>query len=120
MEDVLGLLLFIRDAVIVGAGLYVLSLITWLFYVALMHLKRYRDRLHPFAKFNAYILIAIGLPLDVLVNWIVGTILFLEIPREILFTTRLSRHKKGRGRKQRLAVWLCSHLLDPFDNGNHC
>jgi hypothetical protein len=113
-----------------AAALYVLTLLTWLFYVAIMHLRIVRHSLHPFAKFNAYVLLAIGLPLDALTNITMGSILFLEPPRlvggryivnegEWLLTARLARHKRGSCWRKKLATWLCEHLLDPFDEG-HC
>lgn len=113
-----------------AVALYVLALVTWLFFVAIMHLKIVRKSLHPFTKFNAYILLVIGLPLDALVNIVVGSILFLEPPRivggrwlvndgEWLLTARLARHKRGSGWRNGMATWLCAHLLDPFDEG-HC
>lgn len=98
---------------------YVLMLVTWLFYLAAMNLIKLKDQLHGFAKFNGYILVTIGVILDVLLNWIVGSILFLEIPREFLLTERLQRHKKGKGWRYKLAYWLCENLLNPFDPG-HC
>lgn len=107
------------------AGVYLLALVTWLFYVAIMHLKMVRHSLHPFAKINAYILLAVGLPLDALTNIVVGSLLFLEPPKlaqkEWLLTTRLERHKKhGYGWRKNLAMWMCANLLDQFDDGNHC
>ena len=101
-------------------GSYVLILVTWLFYVAIMHLKMVKDDLHPVAKVNGYILLGIGLPLDVLLNAVVGTIVFLDPPREWLFTARLQRYKRETiGWRSSTAWWMCEHLLNQFDEG-HC
>jgi hypothetical protein len=101
-------------------GMYVLMLVTWLFYVAIMHLKEVRDDLHPVATVNGYILLGIGLPLDVLLNVVVGTIVFLDPPREWLLTARLKRYKiQTFGWRSATSWWLCEHLLNQFDEG-HC
>ncbi|MFM9880900.1 MAG: hypothetical protein ACKVOO_10880 [Burkholderiaceae bacterium] len=46
----------------------------------------------------------------------------LSGPREWLITKRLQRYiSDGAGWRYRLAHWLCTHLLDPFDpTGSHC
>lgn len=109
---------------LIVASSYLLALATWLFYLAVMNLVPVRDQLHPFARVNAYILLAIGLTLDLILNVVVASILFLEPPRlrELLLTARLSRLvKTDSGWRGRLARWICHHLLDQFDpKGKHC
>lgn len=101
---------------------YALLLLTWTFYLAVMNIKRVRKDLHPFAKVNAYIILAVGLPLDIIFNLIVGTVLFLELPRELLFTARLKRNKQNKGYRRKLAHWFCEHMLNQFDPSpkGHC
>lgn len=99
---------------------YLLCVVTWFFYVAIMHLKLVRDDLHPVAYWHAMAFLVIGLILDVVLNWLVGSALFLERPREFLLTARLQRHKKGTGWRRAVAAWLCEHLLNQFDRGGHC
>lgn len=112
------------DAAAFAGGLYLLGLVTWLFYLAIMHLMRVRHDLHPFAKVNAYILLAVGLPLDALTNITLGSLLFLEPPhpKRLLLTARLAWHKRrDHGWRTDLAHWMCAHLLDQFDpKGAHC
>jgi hypothetical protein len=110
--------LFFTVAVIAGAC-YILTLVSWLFYVALMNLKRVRNDLHPFAKFNTYLLLGVGFPLDVVLNAVVGSMLFLESPKEWLLTSRLQRHKRQGGWRGDVSRWMCEHLLNQFDSG-HC
>jgi hypothetical protein len=99
---------------------YILLLLTWLFFIAIMHLRIVRYSLHPFAKVNAYILLFFGLLLDVAANVIVGTALFMDIPREWLLTDRLKRMKReGKWWQKVIAYWVCEHLLNQFDAG-HC
>jgi hypothetical protein len=54
-------------------------------------------------------------------NWLVFTVILLELPKEQLLSTRLARHKRqGKGWRQRLAGRLGDVWLDPFDpNGYH-
>lgn len=96
--------------------------LTWGAYLSVMHLKAARDagRLTPAAKVLGYPWLAVGLLLDVVFNVVVGSLLFAELPREFLFTTRVSRLNDRPGRRGDLARWFCSQLLDPFDAGGHC
>lgn len=54
-------------------------------------------------------------------NWLVFTVILLELPKEQMLSTRLARHKRqGKGWRQRLANRLGMVWLDPFDpSGNH-
>lgn len=54
-------------------------------------------------------------------NWLVFTVILLELPKEQMLSTRLARHKRqGKGWRQRLAGRLGDVWLDPFDpNGYH-
>ncbi len=101
-------------------------LAVWLlfvFYAAVMALKRARDegKLGPAMKCFAYPTLAVGLVLDVAVNLIVATVLFLELPRELLVTARLTRHFPDDTWRGAFARWVCIHLLDALDpSGCHC
>ena len=56
---------------------------------------------------------------NILYNWTVGTLLFLELPREFMFTSRLKRHKKGPdGQYKDFATYVCEEL-NIYDPG-HC
>ena len=43
-------------------------------------------------KVPIYVYLAIGVVFDVLFNWTFGTLIFRELPREFLFTSRVQRH----------------------------
>jgi uncharacterized membrane protein len=96
----------------------------WGQYLAVTALMRARDAgsLTKPAEFIGKIVLAIGYLSDFLVNVLVCTVLFLELPREWVVTARVSRHKKtSTGYRQALAAWVCVNLLDPFDpSGCHC
>jgi len=97
-----------------------LAFMTWLFFLAIMSLKHARDagKLTKTASNLAWPILIIGYPLDFLFN-IASSFIFLEFPQEWLFTARVSRHIKGNGWRAALAHWICSNLLNPFDEG-HC
>ncbi len=103
------------------AGFYILFLVTWLFYLAVMNLADKRNEMHWFAKLNAYILLAIGYPLDILLN-LIACVIFMRIPREVTLTYTLKRIQNTEtGWREKVAVWVCVHLLNPFDpKGRHC
>lgn len=103
---------------------YGLILLTWTFYIACMQLKRLNeaDRLHPVAKVNGYVAAGIMLTLDfVLATLLIFT--FLDIPHELLTSSKLKRLKEEypKGWRGKAAAWLCEHLLNQFDpSGDHC
>ena len=93
----------------------------WVLYLAVMNLKRARDMglLTKPAHALGIPLLFTGLLLDFLVNVFVMTVILLELPRETLVTTRLKRHNKGTGWRQKVAAWF-EQFLDPFDpDGDH-
>ena len=96
----------------------------WALYVMVMGIYRAHldGRLTTVTKVLAAPWVALGYALDVLVNFAIASLVFWEPPRELLVTSRLQRHVgASTGWRHRRAVWICDHLLDPFDpGGNHC
>ncbi len=95
---------------------------TWIFYLAVMNLKRAKDagKLTMPAMVMGYPVLFVGLALDCLLNLTVCTILFLELPREGLVTARLKRLVASTGWRAVLARWFAASLLDAFDpSGKH-
>lgn len=105
-------------ALLAGFGLlYAL----WIFYLAVMSLKRARDAGLLTRTANAFGLpvLVIGLVLDFLANVLVLTVLLFELPRETTVTARLKRHNRGTGWRRAVAAWA-EPLLDPYDpSGDH-
>lgn len=103
----------------------VLFLLTAAFYISIMKLRDLRDSgvlatLHWSVTLTGRALLLIGLLLDVALNLLVMTLVFLELPRELLVTARVKRHKwNGDGWRKRLASWMCANYLTPFD-ARHC
>lgn len=95
----------------------------WGYFLSVMHLKSARNagKLTPASKVLGYPWLAVGYLVDVAFNAVVGTVIFLELPHELLFTARVSRLNDGDGRRAAIARWICRELLDPFDPaGHHC
>lgn len=95
----------------------------WVFYLAVMNLKRAADadRLSPMARrFGTPVLFA-GYVLDFLVNLIPFTVLMLDLPRETTVTARLKRYANGSDSwRRRFALWFADDLLNDFDpSGKH-
>lgn len=95
---------------------------TWVFFAAIMNIKRVRDagKLTRTARVLGMATLAIGLVLDLAVNWLIAPVLFLELPRwrEWLLSARITRLiAAGTGWRARLALWLRMQLLDEIDPG---
>lgn len=105
---------------------YVFSVLyaLWILYLLVMGLYRAKlnNRLSKVSTVLGAPFLITGYLVDVFANLTAATILFLELPRETLVTSRLTRHlKNGKGWRHRIAKAICDHLLDPFDpRGTHC
>lgn len=106
------------------ASVYVL----WLLYLAVMNLKRSKDAgtIPRTALWLGYPILIVGLLVDWLVNVIVFTVLFMDLPGTAteLVTGRLKRYAYNinhmGSKRQKAAHWFAAHLLDPFDpSGKH-
>jgi hypothetical protein len=98
----------------------------WLFYGAFaLVMGLYRSYLNGtmtwFTKTLAAPYLVVGVLMDVIANFLLGTIIFLMPPKEWLVTQRLSKLKADPGWRGKLANWVCQNLLDPLDpSGEHC
>lgn len=109
----------------------------WWFYIFVMWLKKKRDYLWQQRRalyYFGYVVAFVFLVCDALYNVVIGTIMFVDLPREFLFTSRLKRYRKPppgatedelddiiAGRRYRLATFFCEKMLNKFDSsGKHC
>lgn len=102
--------------------LFATPYLLWLFYLAVMSLKRARNagRLHRVAYALGMPILGVGYVLDVFVNLAVGTIVFADPPRELLLTARLKRYKGRDDWRGKVSAFLADVLLDDFDpSGKH-
>lgn len=95
----------------------------WIFYLAVMSLKRAKDegRLSRVAHVFGVPVLFIGYALDFAVNVAVMTVIMLDIPQETTVTARLKRYVYGKdGWRRRFALWFSDNMLDDFDpSGKH-
>ena len=94
----------------------------WVHYVAVMRLMQVRDAGHLTTAMKAigYPALVVGLLLDLIVNTVVATLIFVELPREWTVSARLTRHSESTGWRQRVAIAIRTALLDNIDpNGVH-
>jgi len=134
----------IKILIFLGATLWCMGLV-WLFFLATMNLIRNRAKLRWPAKIFAYPIVAIGYPLDILLNLILGSLFFFEVPdlpflskttvtilgrnieltypnlEPVTFSWRCSKHCGKDTWRGTQARWWCANFLDPFDStGKHC
>lgn len=104
---------------------FVLFVNTFIFYLAVMKLRDAQksgllECVHVSVHRLGYAILFVGLVLDTLLNWILLTITFWELPKEFLSTTRIVRHKfRSYGWRHTQSVWWCRNWLTPFDE-LHC
>lgn len=96
----------------------------WCAYVLVMGIYRAHlsQRLVGLNKVLALPVVGFGYLMDVAANLFIAPLVFLDRPREALVTARLIRYKRtDTGWRNRLATFICEHLLDVFDpTGDHC
>lgn len=112
--------LFLIKAYVCFVGL---TFLLWFYYVMVMGMQAARDagRIPSDMVRLCWIVAYVGLVYDVLYNVTIGTVFFLDLPREGTLTYRLIRYKKEGGWRGRLAEYICAKMLDPFaPSGCHC
>jgi hypothetical protein len=67
----------------------------------------------------SYALLFMMVGADAVFNLTIGSIVFLELPKSWMFTTRCSSHLDESGWRGDLARWICNGWLNPFEEG-HC
>ncbi len=70
-------------------------------------------------KVVAIVWLLIGAIADIAFNWLWGTVIFRELPHELMFTSRVKRHygrTDGNWRQRRAARWR--ELLNAVDPGH--
>lgn len=114
---------------VITAGVYTLYSVLalyalWLFYLAVMSLYRAKlnNQLSKVALRLGYPILIIGLLLDFVVNVVVASVVFLDLPREFTVSEKMSRLIKSNSKWRKTgACWFCEKFLDVFDpSGKHC
>lgn len=123
-DEIIGKMVFIINLALVyyfplQMLIFVIALLPlmFVFYLAVMNLKRNKDKLTPVTKPFAYLILWVGLALDIEFNSTWGTVSFLEIPKETLMTTRVIRHLHNGTHTWRddVGYFWGYNFLDPFE-----
>jgi hypothetical protein len=64
-----------------------------------------------------------GVALDVALNWSIGSLILLDLPREAVMTTHMQRLRRDEPDSwgAKVATWICDQGLDSLDpSGDHC
>ena len=110
------------------AGFYLgLMYATWLLFVAIMGFRaaKLAGKLSKPVFVLALPALGVGVLLDFLLQ-VASSPIWLDPPREILLTLRLDRYLTLTNPtgldayRQRVAKWVCSNMLDPFEVSGHC
>lgn len=94
----------------------------WIFYLAVMNLKRVRD-IGGLTRTTIILgtpILILGYIIDFICNVFFLTFILLELPQETTVTARLKRHNRtSTGWRKAVATWF-EPIVDPFDpSGNH-
>lgn len=103
------------------AGVVVYWYVFGLAFVGIMHAKLIMEdggELSLFWKAVLWPWAVVGLLMDILFNWTVGSLIYAELPRELTFTSRCKRHKRSVRWRGNVARWWCRQL-EQIDPG-HC
>ena len=103
-------------------GSFVAFYLLWVFYLAVMNLKRVQDSggLNKTCLILGTPVLFVGLFLDLICNVFVMSVVLLEPPQEMTVTARLKRHHQhSDGYRLKVVKWF-ETVLDQFDpSGNH-
>lgn len=93
------------------------TIILYTCYIVLNYLrKKYeKDKLQWYHYIYGIPIIVIGIPIDFLFNIIFGMIIYREVPKEFLFTSRIQRwkDKDEKDYRTKLSQWICKTMLNP-------
>lgn len=110
-------------AATIVVGLLMAFWLLWVLFLAVMHLNdaKRAGTLRGFALYAGYTVLAMGLLVDFVVQMTAATILWLEWPRELTVSGRVTRLLvSGWGYRYKVARWFQRTLLSPFDaSGGH-
>jgi len=99
--------------------------ILWFVFVNVMTWKKNKEKIPKFILPILYVISFIGyLFIDIPVNIVYGSIIFLQLPhyKRLTLSARLSHVlivEEADSWRWKLAYWICTTLIEPWDQG-HC
>ena len=104
-------------------GLWTILAVFYTLYIAAIQLYSDRNNLPKWIKIFALPILVVMLVCDFLMQITLFTILFLDIPRDLLVTARLKRYRDNAAYnstwRQHVATLICTEALNPFDPSKH-
>lgn len=95
--------------------------ILWVLFLSVMALKSKWTSLSLPIRVLAVPSVILALVMDIVFNWTLAVVLFLDMPHQWTFSQRVGEYKRRAGWRATLAYWICDNLLDPFEvDGAHC
>ena len=104
------------------AGVLIYLYMFFIMYVASMNMIRAHDdkKLNGLLWVLCVPFVAVSLVIDLIANLTLFTLLYWELPRELLVTSRLKRHVRDDNWRGKLTRWIAVKILNPFDyTGDH-
>ena len=99
----------------------------WVFYcLYIFTMGVYRahlaKRLTTVTTIMLFPVVLLAIFVDILCNFTLATIIFWELPHQMMVTQRLHGYRQQLGGwRKSIADYICLNLLDPFDpSGDHC
>lgn len=95
--------------------------VCWIMYLAVMAMKKRRYDPDKPVQWLGESVYGTALVMNIYLNIVVYTIIFLDVPHELYATDRMERYiRHGAGIRYKMAKWVCSEMLNPFDIKDHC
>jgi hypothetical protein len=116
---------FNMEYLIFAAGLLAFMWFFWGMFVLVMGIYRAHlaGRLTKLTTVLGLPFVIVGYAVDIFANLVIAPVLFLDLPREFMVTSRFVRYNAEPGHNWRkdIATYVCENMLDVFDpTGNHC
>lgn len=91
----------------------------WFLFVGGIHILQKWDTLPWPSKVLGAGPVVYAVIVDVVLNIVLISVLFWELPKEWTMSTRFHRHQEVPGWRAPISRWVCQNLLNPFDR-EHC
>lgn len=101
-------------------ALWTFLLVFYTLYLAAVNLWHNRSSTNIWVIVGAFPVILVMLAVDFVAQISVATIAFADLPQEWTVSERLIRYRaKGYGWRFKIATWICTNALNPFDPTKH-
>jgi len=93
----------------------------WILFINIMAWKHNKDMISWWVLPFLYPIVVLGYLVDVYFNIVFGTVVFLELPKQLTLSERMREILKrpDRDYKFKISKFICRYLVEPHDP-NHC